>query len=102
MWHKRNECRQNPFCCCAESVVALDANAVGDGFKQICMDRPKKKDKDRREGKGRRLCLGGRMYPRPCHASCFASQHFNYWHQDDLKEKDEFILIFKIVLNKNG
>ena len=45
MWHKRNECRQNPFCCCAESVVAFDANAVGDGFKQICMDTPKKKDR---------------------------------------------------------
>ena len=90
MWHKRNECRQNPFCGCAESVVALDANAVGDGFKQICMDRPKKKDKDRREGKGRRLCLGGRIYSIPSRAN-----HFAY---GDFEESDEFILFFQIIL----
>ena len=32
----------------------------------------KKKDENRRQGKGRRVCLGGRIYSIPCRASCFA------------------------------
>ena len=37
-----------------------------------------KKDLYRREGKGRRCCLGDIIYSVPCHASYFL-------HQDDLK-----------------
>ena len=39
----------------------------------------KKMDGDRRKGKGRRVCLGDKMYSIPCPAICFASV--------DLKEK---------------
>ena len=49
-----------------------------------------KKDKFRRTGKGRRCCLGGRIYSIPCCASYFA--------KDDFEEKDEFILFFQIIL----
>ena len=45
-----------------------------------------KKDKYRRKGKGRRCCLGERIYSIPCSTSCFA--------QDDLKN----ILFFQIIL----
>ena len=34
--------------------------------------RQLKKDKDRNKGKGRRFCLGGRIYLIPCRDSCFA------------------------------
>ena len=33
---------------------------------------PSKKDKYRRKGKGRRCCLGNRLYSIPCSASYFA------------------------------
>ena len=53
-----------------------------------------------------RLCLGERMYSIPCRASCFVLEDLNYiqkeLHQDDFKEKDVFILIFKIVLGKTA
>ena len=48
-----------------------------------------KKDGDRSKDKGRRVCLGGKIYSTPCRASCFASV--------DLKEKVEIILFFNIV-----
>ena len=35
-----------------------------------------KKDKDRRKGKGRRCCLGGRIYSIPCRTSYFALDDF--------------------------
>ena len=67
-------------------------------------NRPQNKDKDRRKRKGHRFCLGGRIYSIPCLASCFALGDLNDMYdelrQDDLKEKDEFILFFKIVLGK--
>ena len=37
-----------------------------------------KKDKDRRKGKGRRFCLGGRIYLIPCSPSCFALDNLIY------------------------
>ena len=53
-----------------------------------CTLPQKKKDGDRSKGKGRRVCLGGRIYLIPCRASCCASV--------DLEEKVEFILSFQI------
>ena len=38
--------------------------------------KPLKKDKDRRKGKGRRFCLGGRIYSIPCRTSCFEKDNF--------------------------
>ena len=38
---------------------------------------PYKKDKDSRKGKGRRCCLGGRIYSIPCRTSCFAQVDLN-------------------------
>ena len=49
-----------------------------------------KKDKDSREGKGRRCCLEDRIYSIPCRASYFLFG-LN-------EEYDEFITFFKIVL----
>ena len=46
------------------------------------------KDGARSKGKGRRVCLGGRICSISCRASCFASV--------DLEEKVEFILFFQI------
>ena len=46
---------------------------------------------------------GDRSYSIPCRTSCFALGRFeeqDELHQDDLKERDEFILFFKIVLGK--
>ena len=40
------------------------------------------------EGKGRRICLGGRICSIPCQASSFASV--------DLEEEDEFNRFFQI------
>ena len=54
------------------------------------IDILKKKDKNRRKGKGRRLCLGNRIYKIPCRASDLL--------QDDFEEMDEFILFFQIIL----
>ena len=51
-----------------------------------------KKDGNRRQGKGRRVCLEGKICSIPCRTSCFASV--------DLKEKDEFNLFFKIDRGK--
>ena len=45
-------------------------------------------DEIRRQGKGRRVCLGDRMCSIPYRVSCFASV--------DLKEKDEFNRFFQI------
>ena len=39
---------------------------------------PYKKDKYRRKGKGRRCCLGVRIYSIPCCAKCFALDYLNY------------------------
>ena len=52
----------------------------------------KKKDGERSKGKGRRVCLGDRIYSVPCRASCFALV--------DLEEKVEFILFFHIDRGK--
>ena len=41
----------------------------------------KKKDEDRREGNGRRCCLGGRIDSIPCHA--------RYFEPGRIEEKDE-------------
>ena len=61
-----------------------------------------KKDKDRRNGKGRRFYLEARIDSIPCRASCFSLDDLNYRmnYQDDLKEKDEFSLFDKIVVGK--
>ena len=68
--------------------------------------QPEKTDKGRRKGKGRRLCLEGRIYSIPCRASSFTLDDLTYLleqlHQDDMKEKDKFILFFKIVLVQNS
>ena len=52
------------------------------------------RDKDRREGKGRRCCLGDRLYSIPyhyCQATSFCAQgrieEFDELHQDDLKKR---------------
>ena len=47
-----------------------------------------KKDKDRRNGKGRCFCLVSIIYSIPCRASCFALDNLknkDELHQDDLK-----------------
>ena len=54
------------------------------------MSMSQKKDKDRSKGKGRRLCLGERIYSISCRASYFA--------KDGLEEQDEFITFFQIIL----
>ena len=41
------------------------------------------------KGKGRRICLGGKIYSIPCRASCFASV--------DLEEKNEFNLFMQVL-----
>ena len=52
------------------------------GLPRTCLTLPSgillsyKKDKDKRNGKGRRVCLGERMYSIPCRARCFASDEF--------------------------
>ena len=51
--------------------------------------QPNKKDGDRSKGKGRRVCLGGRIYSIPCRASCFDSV--------DFEEKVRFILFFILL-----
>ena len=45
---------------------------------------PQKKDKDRKEGKGHRCCLGNRIYSIPCH-----TRYIPQTTQDDFEEKDE-------------
>ena len=64
-----------------------------------------KKDNDRREGKGRRFCWGGRIYVIPCRSSCFA-------YRTIIKNRmnssffqiilEQFVLLFKIVLGKSA
>ena len=51
-----------------------------------------KKDLNRSQGRGRRVCLGGRFYTIPCRASYFASV--------GLKETVESILSFQIDRGK--
>ena len=48
------------------------------------------KEKDRRKGKGRSVCLGERIYSIPCRASYFA--------EDDFEELDGLILLFQMIL----
>ena len=48
------------------------------------------KDKDRREGKGRRCCLGDSLDSIPCHPSYFAPGQFeeqNELYQGDMKNR---------------
>ena len=61
-----------------------------------------KKNKDISKGKGRRLWLGEQIYSIPCRAIAVLPRTIlkEDLHQDDLKEKDEFILFFKIVQGK--
>ena len=40
------------------------------------MSIAQKKDKDRTKGKGRRVCLGDRIYSYPCHARYFVLGQF--------------------------
>ena len=67
---------------------------------------PEKKDKDRRKGKGRRFSLGGRIFSIPIAALAvlpwtILNNRMNCTlHKDDLKEKKELILLFKIVKGK--
>ena len=49
-----------------------------------------KKDKYRRKGKGRRCCLGDRIYFILCRTSCYALARFEEQyelHQDDLEKR---------------
>ena len=79
-----------------------------------------KKDLYRREGKGRRGCLGDRIYSIPCHTSYFAlgwNEEKDEFHQDDMnkslncnrmiwrkgllspgwsEEKDDIVIFFKL------
>ena len=65
-----------------------------------------KKDKDRRKGNGRRFYLGVEEFIKFLAAlQLFCTRRFalqDELHQDDLKDKDEFILFFKIVLGKTA
>ena len=61
--------------------------------------RAQKKDKDRSKGKGRRCCLGGQNLFNFFRTGCLPRMILIIeLHQDDLKEKDEFILFFKIKI----
>ena len=64
--------------------------------------RHRRRIKDRRQGTGRRYCLGEEFIK---FLAALAVLHWTIWlqdylHQDDLKEKDKFILFFKIILGK--
>ena len=55
------------------------------------IDSAQKKNNNRSKGKGRRCCLGDRIYSMPCHAICCALGQFeeqDELHQDDLKKKN--------------
>ena len=55
-----------------------------------------KKDKDRREGKGRHSCLGGSIDSIPCCASYFAPGKFeeqDELHQEDMKKRMNQIIL---------
>ena len=71
----------------------------------VCTEAsPQKKDKCRREGKCRPFYLeGGKNLFNSLPRQLFSTGRFELkkeFPQDDLKEKDEFILFFKIVLGK--
>ena len=68
-----------------------------------CSSTAQKKDnKDRRKGKGHHFCLGGIIYSIPSQF-CTTVDDLNFrMHQDDLNEKDYFILFFEIVLGKTA
>ena len=63
-----------------------------------------KKDKDRRQGKGRRFCLGDRIYSTPCRDSDWALGgiwRIGWIAPGRFEEKDELNLFVKIVLVQN-
>ena len=61
---------------------------------EMCLSMSQKKDRIRRQGKGRRVCLGERSCSIPCRARCLASVYLKKW--------DEFDLFFQIDQGKTA
>ena len=69
------------FACDKWSCVADKCLGVDSTLQLYCAHYEllaKKKDKDRRKGKGHRFCLGDKSYSIPCHADCFALDDLNF------------------------
>ena len=89
MLHITAQC-QYVYVLCMYILCKYASHSIFMGHGKVTADDlpAQKKDGDRGKGKGRRVCLGGRIYSIPCRPSCFTLV--------DLEEKVDFILLFQI------